>query len=206
MQRTITSVKNQEKSGFALSEHFNLSESYISLLLGILVVLVVAGFLFAFIKNRRIEPITPVKPEIISQEIQKAKQIDQAQYTVVEGDTLWDIAEKKYNSGFVWNEIAKENNIATPEALSIGTKLTLSTTSKILAADTIAESTLAPPSVPSSSQAIEGMSYEVKRGDDLWDIAIRAYGDGYRWEDIAKANNLTNPEIIHSGNILTIPR
>lgn len=50
-----------------------------------------------------------------------------------------------------------------------------------------------------------GSSYTVVRGDNLWDIAVAAYGDGYRWTDIAEANDLVNPSIIHAGNVLTIP-
>ncbi|PIZ97158.1 MAG: lectin, partial [Candidatus Levybacteria bacterium CG_4_10_14_0_2_um_filter_35_8] len=37
-------------------------------------------------------------------------------------------------------------------------------------------------------------------------IAVRAYGDGYRWVDIARANGLENPDLIFSGNVLKIPR
>lgn len=49
-------------------------------------------------------------------------------------------------------------------------------------------------------------TYEVVRGDHLWGIAEKFYGNGDRWTDIAKANNLANPSIIHSGNRLTIPK
>jgi nucleoid-associated protein YgaU len=44
------------------------------------------------------------------------------------------------------------------------------------------------------------------KGDSLWKIAVRAYGDGYKWVSIAKANKLVNPNLIHSGNVLTLPR
>lgn len=50
-----------------------------------------------------------------------------------------------------------------------------------------------------------GSEYTVMRGDNLWNIAVAAYGDGYRWVDIAKANSLVNPSVIHAGNVLTIP-
>jgi len=33
---------------------------------------------------------------------------------------------------------------------------------------------------------ITSNTYTVVKGDFLWDIAIRTYGDGYRWVDIAK--------------------
>ena len=57
-----------------------------------------------------------------------------------------------------------------------------------------------------SGERIEGTSYTVVHGDSLWKIAERAYGDGYKWVEIAKANNLLHPGIIHSGNTLTLPR
>lgn len=47
-------------------------------------------------------------------------------------------------------------------------------------------------------------SYTVKKGDTLWSIAQQYYGTGYAWSQIAKANNLQNPQIIHQGNILNM--
>ena len=49
-------------------------------------------------------------------------------------------------------------------------------------------------------------TYTVKSGDYLWSIAVRAYGDGYQWVKIVKANNLVNPDLIFSGNVLRLPR
>lgn len=46
----------------------------------------------------------------------------------------------------------------------------------------------------------------VSKGEHLWVIAERYYGTGYNWVDIAKANNLTNPEMIIEGMELTIPK
>jgi nucleoid-associated protein YgaU len=57
-----------------------------------------------------------------------------------------------------------------------------------------------------SGAKINGNSYTVVKGDNLWEIAVRAYGDGYKWTEIAKANKLANPDIIHSGNKFTLPR
>lgn len=49
-------------------------------------------------------------------------------------------------------------------------------------------------------------TYTIVKGDDLWKIAVKSYGDGFEWIKIAKANNLSSPNNIHVGNILTIPK
>ena len=48
--------------------------------------------------------------------------------------------------------------------------------------------------------------YMVKAGDNLWKIAKNIYGSGYNWVDIAKENNLKNPDIIFAGQELKIPK
>ena len=58
----------------------------------------------------------------------------------------------------------------------------------------------------STTAMISGTSYTVMPGDDLWDVAVRAYGDGYQWTKIAEANHLADPNLIHVGNVLKIPR
>ena len=45
----------------------------------------------------------------------------------------------------------------------------------------------------------------VVRGDTLWGIAKRYYGDGNRYPEIARANNIPNPDIIYVGQKLLIP-
>lgn len=57
-----------------------------------------------------------------------------------------------------------------------------------------------------NAQSIDGTTYTVVHGDNLWEIAVRAYGNGYKWVEIAKANNLSHPGVIHAGNTLTLPR
>ena len=49
-------------------------------------------------------------------------------------------------------------------------------------------------------------SYRVVRGDSLWKISTHFYGSGYNWVLISQANKLANPNVIHTGNVLTVPK
>jgi LysM repeat protein len=48
-------------------------------------------------------------------------------------------------------------------------------------------------------------TYTVVRGDTLSAIAKRFYGKASEYRKIASANNLANPDLIHPGQVLTIP-
>jgi nucleoid-associated protein YgaU len=194
------------------------SDSYKSLIYGIVTVVV----LFIVIALG-VRTLSQNKAEIDKGAIstQTQKETQNSSYTVVEGDTLWSISEKVYNDGFKWKEIADANKISDATTLEKGTKLTIpGLTQETVVAETVTPSVTArvsPTQAPTptvvaqnSAQSTAGKitanSYTVAHGDYLWEIAIRAYGDGYRWVDIAKANNLSNPDLIYSGNVLKLPR
>lgn len=48
-------------------------------------------------------------------------------------------------------------------------------------------------------------TYTVESGDTLWAIAERFYGDGNRYQAIADASGIANPDLIQPGQVLTIP-
>jgi hypothetical protein len=50
-------------------------------------------------------------------------------------------------------------------------------------------------------------SYTVKHGDTLYAIAQHYYGDGKYWHGLYRANQsrISNPNLIHAGDVLTIP-
>lgn len=47
-------------------------------------------------------------------------------------------------------------------------------------------------------------TYRVKKGDNLWDISVEVYGDGYKWVDVAKENGLANPDLLSVGQELKL--
>jgi LysM repeat protein len=48
-------------------------------------------------------------------------------------------------------------------------------------------------------------TYTVVSGDTLWAIAEQFYGDGSKYQVIADASGVSNPDLIQPGQVLTIP-
>lgn len=120
-------------------------------------------------------------------------------HTVTKGETLWSVAEDSFGSGYNWVDIKKANNLKS-DNIEVGQKLTIpevapkQPTSTKVATKVTAVTT------------ISGETYTVVKGDSLWNIAVKAYGDGYKWTAIARANKLVHPNLIHAGNVLVLPR
>lgn len=43
------------------------------------------------------------------------------------------------------------------------------------------------------------------QADTLWAMAVKYYGDGTRWTEIAKANNIADPRLMQAGQKVVIP-
>ena len=172
-----------------------LNESTISMVLGALVIIVVGVLVVNYFKDQETAGTLPeVTSEITSETAEVGKT-----YKVSKGDNLWGIAENAYGSGYNWVDIASENNLSNPNSLYEGDELIIPDVEPRLATvDSIMDE--------ASSSKITGATYEVQTGDNLWDISVRAYGDGFKWLEIAEENNLLNPDLIHKGNILVLPR
>lgn len=65
----------------------------------------------------------------------------------------------------------------------------------------VEEAPAAPPPPPPPAPR----TYTVVSGDTLWAIAERYYGDGSKYPQIAQASGISNPDLIHPGQVLTIP-
>jgi len=199
-KRVKRSTKRVARKGRKLEKNQTtfLSKSYTSLILGAIAVLVLGILALFFLSVHRNAQTSSSKDYINleDQNIQLNK--TSSTYTVRVGDDLWDISEKIYNDGYRWIEIAKLNNLQNPNLIHAGNKLSLP--SKNLKQETAINSE------NGATGAIKANSYTVVKGDCLWDIAVRAYGDGFKWVEIAKSNNLTNPNLIHPGNVFRIPR
>lgn len=177
------------------------SEELVSMLLGLAIVVVIVSLLFNFVQRRKGTVEIPGATDItLSENAIKEKQQEENVYIIEKGDSLWKIAEKKYNDGYAWTKIAKENNLKNASVLSVGQKLKMPVVeSKITAAITKTTET---------TNKIDSGIYKVVRNDSLWKIAVRAYGDGYKWNNIYQENKtiIRNPNLLEIGMTLKIPK
>lgn len=171
------------------------NQSRISMVLGVLIVLVLGILVFNYF-NKNTPDLGPA--QTIEQQEDVSPQNLPGKYTVKEGDTLFLIAEKYYQDGYRYPDIAKANNLVDPDALEAEQVLEIPKLEGVLQA--------MQPSDTEWGPEITDNSYTVVAGDWLSKIAGRAYGDIYAYQKIVKANNIQNPDLIEPGTILTIPR
>lgn len=211
-----------------LENEIQSNQSKVSLVLGILIVLVLGILVFNYF-NRNKASLGPAQQTETNQQTQATQDVTQDKlpgpYTIKEEDTLFKIAEKYYGDGSKFENIAQANNLADPNDIVAGQVLQIP---KLETQQTETQQTPATPEPSITPQPIateqslgtgtgggdsttwgpkiEGNTYTVVEGDWLSKIAGRAYGDIYAYEKIAQANNITDPNHIEPGMVLTIPR
>lgn len=179
----------------------NLKNKYPYFLTGIVVVLLIFTFIW---KNTKSSKVNISSSSIEVEKSQETKTVtaenktEPKTYIVKAGDHLWKIAEAAYGSGYNAYDIARANNITNPSMVYVGQKLIIpSIEPKQLTRGEIT-------SAKTTQVVKKADTYTVQTGDNLWDIAVTVYGDGFAWNRIAKLNNLENPGIIFKGQILKI--
>ena len=168
-------------------------DSFVSMILGLAVVLVVGTLIYNYATKR--------VPEI-QKEAEQKKAEEQAalgqKHAVAAGESLWTISEKYYKSGYNWVDLQKANNLTDADAIEVGQELTIPNVTPIPPQGEITST--------STEEIAKPQTYTVMHGDTLWSISMKFYsGDGYQWSKIAQANSLANPDLIHAGNVLTLP-
>lgn len=199
-----TVAKKSDSANFDVQSLLQSPDSMKSLIYGAITVIVLAVVLvlgFRTLSQNRTPELTDTS--VMTQD-------ESNKYTVLEGETLWSIAEKEYNDGFKWTEIAEANNLVEPYVLEAGMELTIpALEEEDVESSEVAETTVAPEATTTQEQGkneVAGQTYTVVEGDNLWTIAERAYNDGYKWVEIANANQLPNPDLIYVGTVLQLPR
>jgi len=187
---------------------FNSTEEVISMFLGLAIVIVVVSLIFGFFQKRKGSVNIPgISTNIDISKVEEKKESEKLEekntYTVVYGDSLWKIAQNKYNDGNKWTELAKINNLKNPRVLTVGQKINLiQAVDEKVATETNKEQTLTSNNVETK----DGI-YVVTKNDSLWNISVKVYGDGYKWTKIWELNKkaIRNPGVIYVGTKLNLP-
>lgn len=198
-----------------IQEQMENNQAYLSLVLGLIIVIVVGALVFSYLK--RTQPTVEPNQQSASTQ-QPVKQADATpqnlpgKYTVKDGDTLFQIAQYYYGDGYQYPKLATTNKLANANVLEVGQvldipKLAVENNQSTVATDT----TIGTGTGGATNETIWGDkittdTYTVQKGDWLSTIAGRAYGDIYSFDKIAKANNISNPDVIEPGTVLKIPR
>lgn len=177
------------------------TEEIVSMFLGLVIVVVAVGLIFTYFQRKRGEVSVPGVSQTLTKPTETAINTitEETTYTVKKGDSLWKIATSNYGSGYNWVDISRVNKLKNPGKLMVGQKLVLpKVAEKIVAADTIGQ----------TQTKIEAGNYKVVRGDSLWKIAVRTYGDGYQWVKIWKNNKakFRDPNKLEIGMELVLPK
>jgi nucleoid-associated protein YgaU len=187
-------------------------ENYLSVALGVLVFLVAVTLIF---KSGSPEDMN------ITEETQETPK--EKTYVVQPGDSVSSIAKEQLGSMDHAEAIIKANNITNPNTIEVGQTLMIpDVAGEVMTPDADKNATPSPTPTaamkkaegekmeaqvtPAMTISITGDSYTVKKGDHLWDIAQRAYGDGNKYTLIIEANKLRNPDRLEEGTVLKLPR
>ncbi len=175
--------------------------------MGVLVVLAIGGLAYRYFQANGLPLKTEKEEQEQEQTQEKEETVEEVQipetHTVSEGESLWQIAERYYLSGYNWIDIAEANNLSNPDLLETGQELAIpEVESRTITVTELPETGIA------EEVQIENDTYTVVEGDSLSKIALRAYGDMFEWPKIWSANRdqVSNPNIIEPGMVLEIPR
>ncbi len=216
--QTVHTSRSKKNLFDRLQSDLQNNQSYLNLILGGLIVLVLGALLFNYFnKLNNPENLTPAQQTENTQNEDVNKNSLPGKYTVKEGDTLFDIAQKYYNDGYKYTEIANTNKLENADALNAGQVLEIPK----LTANAAPAASVEPQSNPTQpvqggtggaenqtiwGEKITADTYTVQEGDWLSKIAGRAYGDIMAYTKIAQANNINNPDLIEPGMTLKLPR
>lgn len=187
-----------------ISTEIESNQSRLSMILGGLIILVIGILIFNYFNRGRpsLGPAQQTEQKTDNQNASKDISSDNlpGKYTVKEDDTLFTIAEKYYNDGSKYEEIAKSNNLSDVNDITVGQVL------EIPREESSANLGTGGGNNTIWGPKIEDNTYTVQEGDWLSTIAARAYGDIYAFNKIAQANNIPNPDLIYPGQVLNLPR
>lgn len=198
---------------------FKMNEDRFSTILGVIVVFLVGMMIVNYFRSANLNiwkgsifdnaATTTAETEKTEESKEKTDT-----YIVVKGDDLWHIAERYYKSGYNYVDIIKENKLPASGRIEPGMELTMpkvEAKKQTLVEKKVEEVKAVPQAEQKNEQAerIDLDTYTTQKGDNLWEISVRAYGDGFKWTKIYWENRQIigkNPNILYSGLNLKLPK
>ena len=113
-------------------------------------------------------------------------------HTVQQGETLYSIA-RRY--GKTVAEVAQANGLSQPYIIHAGNQLTIPPVGGVTQAP-------APAPAEQQQQPTGTSTYIVQRGDSLATIAAQF---GTTYIELARMNNIADPDVLHVGQVLQVP-
>jgi nucleoid-associated protein YgaU len=167
------------------------NEEVVSMFLGLGVVIILVFFIFSFIRRAKGQISVPgVTTELGQLPLTTPTTNNNEEknvYMVVQGDSLYKIAQAKLGDGNLWVKIANDNKIQNPSVIIEGQKLLLDI--KI-----------------ETKKDVETSNYQIKQRDSLWSIAVANFNNGYKWVDIWNLNKskIFNPNRLEVGMVIKL--
>ena len=128
-------------------------------------------------------------------------------HVVAKGETLSSISKKYYNTASKWPQILAANKqvLTDPRRLMPKMRLRIPAAPVGEVAQAVVKSPT--PRLEATTTKTDEKAYTVVKGDTLYRIALKRYGDGGRWKDLLKANQalLKDSTDIWPGMKLRIP-
>lgn len=175
-----------------LSGKINWQESYASLILGAIIVIILGLLVANFLTRRGQQQIDG--GEQVSQPTQQEIGTAGGEYKTVAGDSLSAISQKFYQTEEFWPQLAQANKIANPNVLFVDLSLKIPAKSEV--------------------ESLRGQqvatTYNVASGETFFTIAEKVYRDGSKWPVLHQANGSQrlpngNP-LVFADSTIVVPR
>jgi len=211
--------QNTESVIKTVLKFYKVHENSISTFLGGAVILVVALVIFNYFKATNLKTwqnLLQDQDNTLSTSTETKLKIEGVvdTYIVKKGDDLWHISEKYYKSGYNYVDIIKANKLSNNGLITEGMRLTIPDVQakKITVAEQVTKGSEGDKPQVVSNQPTNVVSqpdtYTTVKGDSLWKVAVKVYGDGYAWVRIYQLNKkvVLNPNVLYAGLKLNLPK
>ena len=164
------------------------------------------------------------EPSINKEEVKEPEAKESADTSIVNADNSKDkaekadteakIDEKTEDSSIISSNQDKDTAVAEEaKAEEAGNNETVDSNKKVSLTPLAVVEEVSPVDITAAvpdntdSEIAVGGTYTVEKGDCLWNIAKKLYGDPLRWTEIYQANQgqIANPNLIFVGQVLIIP-